>query len=430
MRLVIQGQSAVAIFFVLLGFVNSLKTIQLARCGAFTDALTTLSSSSFRRAGRLVIPSMAVTMIAWALCQVGAFQAAHRGHIDWLRRTSPEPSASWLAAGQDLVRGLTSTWLSDSNSYDPDLWTVKHLFKGTLLVYTTLLVTISVTPRSRLFVEIMLYISSWHDGHALIRMNVFAGMILAELSVMTSRPSSRQRPFLACVLGISGLYLLSYPRQNAYYAPWSRHLKHLGAVLFPQFAKDYRYWQGLGAQMLCAAILLSPSARRALSNRTLVWLGQISFPVYLLHGTLIRTVLAWVILRGSSPSHRPVVASPFAAPTPRLGWLATIIVVSGFWVLLLSISNMWARRIEPCFDHLTAIIQQFARNWGGKPSSYSSGANPPSEALTSDDGLNSLVGRSNALRISHATARGRHLRDQLRGVYFSNLGAAAPVLDV
>lgn len=163
-RLVVQGQAFVAIFFVLLGYVNSLKAVQLARAGAVNDALNTLASSAFRRTGRLVFPAAAVTVIAWFFCQLGAFNLARKTDAYWLRETSPRPSPSWAAAISDLVRQLISTWFYGENAYDQPQWALLPLLKGSLYVFMTLLATVNSTPMFRLLAEAILYMWSWAIG--------------------------------------------------------------------------------------------------------------------------------------------------------------------------------------------------------------------------------------------------------------------------
>lgn len=163
-RLVAQGQTFVAIFFVLLGFVNTLKAVQLARAGAIPEALSSLATSTFRRTGRLVFPAAAVTAIVWSACQLGAFQLARRTDAFWLRATSPAPSAGWDVAVGDLLRQLLSTWAYGENAYDQPQWALVYLFKGSLYVFITLLATVNTTPHFRLFAEVVLYIWSWAVG--------------------------------------------------------------------------------------------------------------------------------------------------------------------------------------------------------------------------------------------------------------------------
>ena len=48
--------------------------------------------------------------------------------------------------------------------------------------------------------------------------------------------------------------------------------------------------------LLIISILFSPLLQRYLSNRYFLFLGSISFPLYLLHGTFIRIPLQWAII--------------------------------------------------------------------------------------------------------------------------------------
>lgn len=122
-------------FFVLLGFVNSLKPLQLARSGAVPETLGSLSTGAFRRTGRLVFPAALVTFLTWLVSQFGAFQLARRVDAFWLRSTAPKPSVSLVAAVEDLVRELAGTWLYGENSYDQPQWALLPLFRGSLLYF-------------------------------------------------------------------------------------------------------------------------------------------------------------------------------------------------------------------------------------------------------------------------------------------------------
>ena len=207
-------------------------------------------------------------------------------------------------------------------------------------------------------------------------MNVFAGMILAEMSTFlpSHYRSSRLRFILPILLTGLGLFLLSYPCRNPYYASWSRNLSAIGTGIFPSIAKDYRYWHALGAQILCAAILLSPSMQLVLSHRLLVYLGQISLPLYLLHGTLMRIILGVIIsLWPNSSQLHTVHNSAMILETSRTAlWTygLQLVVMSIFWTALLAVVFWWSDRIEPYLSHMIAILEVFARRWGCKPSRH------------------------------------------------------------
>lgn len=160
-RLPGQGNAFVAIFFVLLGFVNSLKAIKLSRTGRPQDALSSIATSAFRRTGRLVFPAAAVTVVAWFLCQLGVFSMAQKADAYWLYATTPAPSASWGEGLVDLTRELLSTWVEAENKYDQPQWALLHLFRGSMYIYMVLLATANTTPSFRLAAEVLLYIWSW-----------------------------------------------------------------------------------------------------------------------------------------------------------------------------------------------------------------------------------------------------------------------------
>ncbi len=56
-----------------------------------------------------------------------------------------------------------------------------------------------------------------------------------------------------------------------------------------------RFATGLGLQLIAIGLHFSPRMRDILANRAFLWLGKQSFAVYLLHGPLLRSVLAWMV---------------------------------------------------------------------------------------------------------------------------------------
>jgi peptidoglycan/LPS O-acetylase OafA/YrhL len=54
-------------------------------------------------------------------------------------------------------------------------------------------------------------------------------------------------------------------------------------------------FSGLGAALLLYAVLILPSVRRLLCARPLIWLGHISFSLYLLHSMFLTAITPWII---------------------------------------------------------------------------------------------------------------------------------------
>lgn len=127
-------------------------------------ALAGLARSSFRRIGRIVLPATAATVVSWGLCQIGGYSLARKGDVAWFRDISPKPSGSFKQAIWDLGYNIYRTWGNSSNEFDKVQWNLFFLLKGSLIVYTILLMTAYVTPNSRKIFLAGYYIYGWLSG--------------------------------------------------------------------------------------------------------------------------------------------------------------------------------------------------------------------------------------------------------------------------
>ncbi|KAJ5511634.1 Acyltransferase 3 [Penicillium expansum] len=330
--LVIQGQAWVAIFLVLLGFVNALKPLQLARRGATADALATLSTGAFRRKWRLVFPAALMTILAWLLCQFGAFQLGRRVDAYWLRATSPQQSPSLVAAIVDLIRQIAGTWMYGENAYDQPQWALLPLFRGSLYVFMTLLALLG-NP-------------GWYCGYKYFRRHDTSGAII--LQSLGLRPHLIFK-FLPYGLVTLGLYICSYPDQYADQTEWSSQLASLAEIIFPKDANVSRYYASLGAQMICFwGHAFPPHATDALAPRAIV-AGIDQLPA------ISRPRTANEISDGTPDPESYI-------PTP--GPFRLAIILSMFFVFLLYVVQQWTRYIEPKMGALTAALERFSRSWG------------------------------------------------------------------
>jgi len=84
LRLVVEGQPIISTFFILSGFVCSLKGLRLCNAGKTQDARAAIASSAIRRFPRLMIPAMLATIISWILEQMEGYTTG--------RWTSPPPA--------------------------------------------------------------------------------------------------------------------------------------------------------------------------------------------------------------------------------------------------------------------------------------------------------------------------------------------------
>lgn len=69
----------------------------------------------------------------------------------------------------------------------------------------------------------------------------------------------------------------------------------LGTIFVPAGTRAPTRLTTVCVQFCAVAIFLSPSLRDCLSHPWLMWLGHHSFAVYLVHGTILRTVGMWIV---------------------------------------------------------------------------------------------------------------------------------------
>lgn len=131
-------------------------------------------------------------------------------------------------------------------------------------------------------------------------MQAVYGMLLSDLSYTTTFKSWVDahpvgRKMISIPLTIIGLFIASYPGEHPEWSSWSNAMFKLAEYIFPPEVNIGKRYTALAIDLIIFAIYISPSTKDFLSNRLLLWLGKQSFAVYLLHGTLLRVVLVWML---------------------------------------------------------------------------------------------------------------------------------------
>ena len=187
-------------------------------------------------------------------------------------------------------------------------------------------------------------------------MNIYFGALLAEFSNrLPSHSITHQRnPFIRAMTGVSlllGLHVSGYPEVSPEWTSWSQNLAQIGYFIFP--GKDYwRYWTSIGAQLITLAVVTSPWIQEMLSHPAFVWLGSVSLPLYLIHGPLVRSLLAWMVFGWQKPvshSTKDVNGKRMDSWQRRSipdGWVFCI-VLPVFLMILLWASHLWTTWVEP-----------------------------------------------------------------------------------
>lgn len=271
-RWVLNGGAAVSVFFVLSGFILSLP---FAKDRSFTRVVTAL----LKRWPRLAMLTTIACLFSWAaiaLSQDYYEQAAALTGNHWMASHFNSPlhghDTSWAAA---LREGLYRIYLFGEVRFDSPLWTMRLELFGSFAVFVAapLLFWVRNWPL-RLGVIVAVMAAVGVDFPFTYFTDFLVGVFLALLYTENKLPAVSNA--LAAIMALAGIYLFCFSaaEANMIHAP----LK----ALLPRGETAHFVWD-VSAALIILVLLGNPFLRHVFSKSWAVWLGKLSFPLYLLH---------------------------------------------------------------------------------------------------------------------------------------------------
>jgi peptidoglycan/LPS O-acetylase OafA/YrhL len=175
-------------------------------------------------------------------------------------------------------------------------------------------------------------------------------MFLAELNADFGPDATSVMPrAVSALMVVFGLFLSSIPEENADWMPWSRVIVWTASMIVPAGGEINRYVVSVGTTMVMYGVFFSPDARRILAHPVMNFLGRISFPVYLLHNTLIRTVLSWMVYRHDFMMQglHPVDENGNPRWLARGGFVSFWTSILAFYACLIYSAHLWTIHVDP-----------------------------------------------------------------------------------
>ncbi|OBS25988.1 hypothetical protein FPOA_06518 [Fusarium poae] len=364
-QLLYSGSPMVCIVFIISGIALSLKPARLAREGEWQDFYKSLSSMAFRRGIRLFAPCLLASFAHMIMAQAGwsGIQSAVPWEgppeiVDefWLKQPEHLPSlltqlSQWVHFFVDKVV-IPSTWRGTSISgrdygdlehveYGSQLWTVGIEYWSSLVLFTVLLGTADV----RLVFKMIIITTSAGFSLCISRWDValfLYGCLLGHLDSLQPSPKvHRNRVWEHIIFGLLfclGLHIASFPELGGPQTP---------SFSWLPFNGNSRLWQSVGASLIVLCSVKLVALRNAFSHHVLLYLGRISFAIYITHVPLLGTI-GWRI---------------FAFVITSLGW-ETYLAQLGGGIISLSVLvpiQIWVADIfcrfvdEPCNNLATRV---------------------------------------------------------------------------
>jgi peptidoglycan/LPS O-acetylase OafA/YrhL len=175
------------------------------------------------------------------------------------------------------------------------------------------------------------------------------------------------RRFLVPVLFMTGWFFLSFPSREPQWSPWFNFLTIDLIGIFPTGVAVFNLFRQsiyIGISMILMAILLSSTFQKILCFRPLLWLGELSLPIYLVHGPLLRSVFCWMVYSFTTyPEYIEeinedgnIVQSIVLLAQPSPTRLA--IALPCYLLITLYTASLWNRIVEPRCVNFARNLEQ------------------------------------------------------------------------
>ena len=271
-RWLLNGGAAVSVFFVLSGFILSLP---FAKDRSLARVLTAL----LKRWPRLAVLTTIACLFSWATIVLGQDyyeQAAAVTGNQWMASHFNSPlhghEISWPAA---LRNGLYEVFLFGDVKFDSPLWTMRIELFGSFAIFITAPVLFRLKHWPLRLAVIGAAMAAVGVSFPMTYFSDFlVGTILAMLFAEDKMPGFSN--WQAAGMAIAGLYLFCFSAAENH--PIHAPIK----ALMPAGETAHFVWD-VSAALIISVLLGNPFLCSLFSKKWAVWLGLLSFPLYLLH---------------------------------------------------------------------------------------------------------------------------------------------------
>jgi peptidoglycan/LPS O-acetylase OafA/YrhL len=273
------GKFAVSIFFVLSGYVLTYKFFNI-------KDYSIIAASATKRYMRLALPAAFSVMLAFVLMKISFFynqQAALLSGSEWIGFFWNFTPNFFDALRQSFI----GAFFSEDYDYNALLWTISYEFIGSFLVFA--FTALFGKNKNRLIfylLAILIFFQTYYLAFIL-------GMLLSDLSAHKKLNLTQidTKKLLRFSLLIIGLFFGSIPSG-----------RDLSGTIYSFFDITYlsdaaAFFHTIGAFMTMLVLLDSKRLQKFFSHKYLLFLGEISFSLYLLHFIVIGTFSSFIFVK-------------------------------------------------------------------------------------------------------------------------------------
>ena len=254
------GNAAVFVFFVLSGYVLSLSMLKHNMTGE------KLQNALAKRYPRLAIPALGSCLVVWAVLHIPVNGDQVSG---WFRAMVEQDLSLW-----EVVKyGAFMPFVFGTSKYNPALWTMQIELFGSVVIYFFCYLQ-GLRLAQLVFFALMMILAD------LASQSLTIGVMCFFIGYFTYRSTVKINEGILVLVFLWGLYLAGYHDDSDSYAYMTR--------FFKQDMTDYCHY--FGGILISVAVLKSRFLDRLLDQAPLVYLGKLSFSIYLLHFAVIYSI--------------------------------------------------------------------------------------------------------------------------------------------
>mgnify|MGYP000010203739 FL=1 len=258
------GSSAVYVFFVLSGYILTFA--------AFKSNIDKIISMSIKRYPRLMIPVVVSCFLSLFFFSV--FSTDKSRLPEWI---STYGNFDYSLAGA-TYSGTVGAFLTGESLYNPVLWTMQTELIGSFVIFIMCFIKIKFQLRFvDFFIGLLLLLLLFFNA---ITLGLTAGLIAFILGHLFYIHGKAVKPIVSLPLLVLGLYLAGAHNESSSY---SLIVSILGE-------KTYIVANFLSGMMIVYSIIFSTNLSDVFSKKIFVFMGRVSFSVYLIHIPIISTV--------------------------------------------------------------------------------------------------------------------------------------------
>ena len=254
---VYSGDAAVFVFFVLSGYVLSYALLKNPQ-----QFSAKLKAMMIKRYPRLMIPALISCLLVWSIMHWTAIDSSLVGA--WLQAFATQN----FSVTQALFEGTIGAFFYSDSNINWVLWTMTIELMGSFALFLVLSLYVWKKSLSLYLAFALIGLAWWWRGQGFSF--GITSFLLGMMMYLYAKPISNR---VAIALLLFGLYLAGAHNHSSAYA-W------VYAILGEH---TYDYCNFFAGIVIVYSILMSPMLSKKMDRPGLVWLGKLSFSIYLLH---------------------------------------------------------------------------------------------------------------------------------------------------